>query len=85
MAALPTPWPQHAHRAQEHGVHAASGVPLPDARAQVMGSGVLGPLQHADASVLIPRWVFGGANIRFQEALAGEGCACATPHAAAAC
>lgn len=33
--------------------------------------GVLGPLKSVDVQLLIPRWVFGGANIRFQEQLAG--------------
>lgn len=33
--------------------------------------GVLGPLRAIDVRLLIPAWVFGGANIRFQEQLAG--------------
>ncbi|KXZ42771.1 hypothetical protein GPECTOR_119g402 [Gonium pectorale] len=43
--------------------------------------GVLGRLSAIDVAVLIPKWVFGGANIRFQETLAGgaamdAGCYC---------
>ncbi|GLC69143.1 hypothetical protein PLESTF_000794700 [Pleodorina starrii] len=45
------------------------------------GNGLLGRLQSVDVAVLIPKWVFGGANIRFQETLAGgaamdAGCYC---------
>lgn len=39
---------------------------------QEAAGGVLGRLQSIDVTVLIPKWVFGGANIRFQETLAGE-------------
>eukprot|EP00198_Chlamydomonas_reinhardtii_P011013 XP_001700350.1 predicted protein [Chlamydomonas reinhardtii] len=43
--------------------------------------GPLGRLRSMEAQVLIPKWVFGGANIRFQETLAGgaamdAGCYC---------
>ncbi|KAG2424125.1 hypothetical protein HXX76_014799 [Chlamydomonas incerta] len=43
--------------------------------------GPLGRLRSLEAQVLIPKWVFGGANIRFQETLAGgaamdAGCYC---------
>lgn len=34
--------------------------------------GPLGRLRSMEAQVLIPKWVFGGANIRFQETLAGR-------------
>lgn len=37
----------------------------------VVAGGALGELRSAHAEVLIPWWVFGGANIRFQETLAG--------------
>ncbi|KAG2428864.1 hypothetical protein HYH02_014275 [Chlamydomonas schloesseri] len=45
------------------------------------GTGPLGRLRSLEAQVLIPKWVFGGANIRFQETLAGgaamdAGCYC---------
>ncbi|EFJ45147.1 hypothetical protein VOLCADRAFT_118462 [Volvox carteri f. nagariensis] len=61
---------QHLQQQQHHGKfhEEASG-------------GVLGRLKSVDVAVLIPKWVFGGANIRFQETLAGgaamdAGCYC---------
>ncbi|GFR46541.1 hypothetical protein Agub_g8132, partial [Astrephomene gubernaculifera] len=52
-----------------------------DADVAVGSGGALGPLRSIEVAVLIPSWVFGGANIRWQETLAGgaamdAGCYC---------
>ncbi|GIL50769.1 hypothetical protein Vafri_6911, partial [Volvox africanus] len=59
----------------------ALGVSSGSPGCQEASGGVLGRLRSVDVAVLIPKWVFGGTNIRFQESLAGgaamdAGCYC---------